>query len=122
MDKEIVIGKRSFPVQVIEEEIDELTQVMLVSDDFAILREHLQSIGIKAESVLLAHFAQNEDSTEFGVIVTSDSRVFRYEQYQLDPNPDENYLKWREAEVSGKFLLDFPQINVALGMISGGGR
>ncbi|MBO0730414.1 MAG: hypothetical protein J2P57_14230 [Acidimicrobiaceae bacterium] len=97
-------------------EVTELTELLRTSPTMAPLREALARQGVDSGKALLGSFYEDEDSHEYGVVIRDDGMVFEYTRDTGDSDPSQ-FTTWKGIEDLETAVDEYPQIEVALGMV-----
>ncbi|HVV99243.1 MAG TPA: hypothetical protein VHB77_02815 [Planctomycetaceae bacterium] len=98
--------------QLLRQEVEELTQLLREDPGWDDLRAALKSKGLPPGRVVLAGFFEDEDSNEFGVIVTDALETF---EYQRETSGDSNrFVVWKAVADPRELLDTFPAVEYGL--------
>ena len=89
------------------QEIEELTELLRSDEGWSDLKAVLEQEGFDLAKTFLVSFMEDEEEVEYGVLVTSERKVYEYTW-----NEDDFTLL--EITKDQEKILDYPQIAIAL--------
>lgn len=98
----------------LEQEVDELTEMLRSDPSWEDLRKALSMRGFAADEVLLAGFMEDEENGEYGAIVTRSGQVYEYERDTGCDAPAGFKRFERVADPSKLSREAYPAVEVAL--------
>lgn len=101
----------------LREEIEELTDLLRNDEDdlWTDLQESLRKKGFDpATSLLVSYVEDEEDGTEYGVLVTPDRRVIEFQRNAYAEDEDSENFVATDITNDPERLEDYPQVPVAL--------
>lgn len=109
-----------FSNEVLAQEVIEWTELLRHDPSLQSLRILLSSAGFPPEQILLAHFMEDELENEFGVVVTSEKKVFQYSRSTSTTASSEASFIIDERTSNSDLLREYPQVQIAEKLIDSG--
>jgi len=103
------------PVEMLQQEVRELTDLLRHADSFADLRDVLAAKGLSVNEVILAGLIDGEDGSRYGVILTAAQECLRFETM-----PNGLLTRWEIVDERGDLTSDFQAVSVGISMMRSG--
>ena len=103
------------PVEMLQQEVRELTDLLRHADSFADLRDVLAAKGLSVNEVILAGLIDGEDGSRYGVILTATQECVRFETM-----PNGLLTRWEIVDKRGDLTSDFQAVSVGISMMRSG--
>lgn len=94
-------------------ELDELTVMPRSSSELESLQVAFLAQGVQPQTAQLVSFVEDEESSEYGVVVSSARDIFEYVRVTT-PGADSEFVKWQRIEPDENFLRQYPVLRLAL--------
>jgi hypothetical protein len=103
------------PVELLEQEVRELTDLLRHDDDFADIRDVLAVKGVAASTAILAGLIESIDESQYGVILTASQECVRFEIA-----PDGSLARWEIIDEPDALTSAFQAVSVGISMLRSG--
>jgi hypothetical protein len=103
------------PVELLQQEVRELTDLLRHADSFADLRDTLAAKGLPASKCILGGLIEGEDESRYGVILTASQDCIRFETA-----PNGSITRWELVDKPDALTSDFQAVSVGISMMRSG--
>jgi autonomous glycyl radical cofactor GrcA len=100
-----------------EQEIIELTNLLLNDEENNDIKNILINSGFRINKIVLVSFIEDEEENEYGVIVTEDKRIIEYKRSTIVGQNNKKYFTSKDITDNEETITLYPQVQVALEMI-----